>query len=65
MRTHLAVCAAVQVSRASSDDEFHAAIRFDVSDTGVGIPHDQQDRIFGRFAKVRHMRFSASLAVTV
>ncbi|MDM8522499.1 PAS domain S-box protein [Desulfococcaceae bacterium HSG8] len=34
------------------DDENHAILRFSVSDTGIGIPENQTDRLFKSFSQV-------------
>jgi len=42
------------VIRASLDDEdaTHATLRFNVTDTGIGIPKDRMDRLFQSFSQV-------------
>lgn len=35
-----------------SDSSFESELKFTVKDSGIGIPQDQQDRIFDRFAQV-------------
>ncbi len=42
---------AVGVSR-SEETEFHITVRFDIRDTGIGIPVDRMDRLFKSFSQV-------------
>jgi len=41
----------IRVTR-ESDDEVRPLVRFSVSDTGIGIPQDQQPAVFQRFVQV-------------
>ncbi len=36
----------------SAVEDFSVRLRFQVRDTGIGIPPDQQERIFRRFERV-------------
>ena len=38
--------------RVTGETETHVTIRFDVTDTGIGIPRDRQDRLFQSFYQV-------------
>ena len=36
----------------TSRDDAHAQVRFSVTDTGIGIPHDKVSLLFGKFNQV-------------
>lgn len=50
----------IRVSRGTGD-----LIRFDIEDTGLGIPQEQQQRVFERFEQLHNQRGGAGLGLAI